>query len=296
MNGFAIIDKPSGITSSDVVIKCRNSLSKAVGCKIKCGHMGTLDPMASGILIVAFGKATRLFDYMLAKVKKYTATFVFGEERDTVDATGNVVKCTQLPKYSEITDFLPNLIGEIMQTPPKFSAVNVNGRRAYDLARAGKDFEISAKKVNIFAIEILDKVLSGQLCCQLKVSVSCGGGTYIRSICADLAESCESSAYMSELVRDGCAGFDLSDAVSLEQFMAKPLDNVRDIGELLSQIAPIVDIDGEQYAKLKNGVAVESSFEDGLYGAYYRQKARFIIKVDGGKAKSVCFLDDNTNE
>ena len=164
MNGFTVINKGLGLSSSDVVIKCRNALSHAINEKTKCGHMGTLDPMAEGVLIVAFGNATRLFDYLLTKEKSYEATFTFGEARDTIDRAGKLIATSQLPKYQSVLDVLPKFVGEISQVPPKYSAVNVNGQRAYDMARAGKEFKLEAKNVTVKDIAILDKTLIGDAC------------------------------------------------------------------------------------------------------------------------------------
>ena len=293
-NCIAIINKPSGISSSDVVIKCRNAFSHAIGKKIKCGHMGTLDPMASGILIVAFGNATRLFDFALKKGKSYIATFTFGEDRDTIDATGEVVKTSNLPVFRRISDILPNFIGNIMQVPPKYSAININGRRAYDLARKGQDFEIQAKEIFIKNIKILDKTLDGELCKDVTLSIECGSGTYIRSICRDIAKSVGSAAYMSKLVRNECAGFELGDkyVVDFEEFLSNPTAFVYDVSLLVDRLMTSINLNEDEYFKIRNGQSVASCEKDGLYSAIYMDKTVFIVEVKEGKAKSICYLGD----
>lgn len=293
MNGFAVINKPLDISSSDVVIKCRNALSKAIGSKIKCGHMGTLDPMASGVLLVAFGNTTRLFDYLLDKEKTYIAKFVFGEERDTLDATGKVVGQADLPEYQHIVDILPDFIGKIDQVPPKFSAVNINGRRAYDMARQGKDFDIKAKKVIIKSIEILDKTLEDSKCKDITMKIVCGGGTYIRSICRDIAYKTNTLGYMQSLIRTECGGFGIEIACSLQDFIDEPQKNVQNTENLLSKIMPIVNISDYEYKKIRNGQSINKKLNDGLYGVKSDNKLCYIIKVQDNTAKSVCYLEDS---
>ncbi|MDE5755854.1 MAG: tRNA pseudouridine(55) synthase TruB [Clostridia bacterium] len=292
MNGFAVINKGLGISSSDVVIKCRNALSRAINEKTKCGHMGTLDPMAEGVLIVAFGNATRLFDYLLSKEKSYEATFTFGEARDTVDRAGNIIATSQLPKYQQVLDVLRKVVGEISQVPPKYSAVNVNGRRAYDMARAGKDFQLEAKKVNVKDITVLDKTFIEDACQDLSVSITCGSGTYIRSLCADIAKEVGVCGYMSKLTRVNCGGYTLEDSVLLSDFVKNPLEYVRNVKGLLQQVMPIIQLDEKTYIKLRNGRCIDSDLEDGTYGVEYNEAICFIINVKRNKAKSVCYLQD----
>lgn len=292
MNGFAVINKPSGISSSDVVIKCRNALSKTIGEKIKCGHMGTLDPMASGVLIVAFGNATRLFDYLLEKTKTYRAVFVFGEERDTLDAEGVVTSTSTLPEYGKLAKVIPQFIGTTSQIPPKYSAVKINGRKAYDLARAGKDFDIKAKEIYIKDIKVLDKTLIDNKCERIELLVECGGGTYIRSLCRDIAYKADTLCYMASLVRTECGEYNIDEAINMQEFIDSPSQFVRPCEQLLAKIMPLVDIDGNQYKKIRNGQTVEVKLSDGLYGAKLQDILCFILKVQENTAKSVCYLED----
>lgn len=292
MNGFAIINKPVDMSSSDVVIKCRNALSKAVNQKIKCGHMGTLDPMASGVLIVAFGNTTRLFDYLLDKKKSYIATFVFGEERDTLDATGKTTGFSGLPEYKDIENAIDSFVGVIEQVPPKFSAVNINGKRAYDLVRSGKEFDIKAKKVRIDKINILGKELIDDKCKEIKLEIVCGGGTYIRSICRDIAYKTNTLAFMSALERTSCGGYSTKESCELKDFLGAPLSNIKDTKELLAKIMPTISLNDIEYKKIRNGQIVKKDISDGLYGAEYNKKLCFIIKACDGQIKSDCFLEE----
>ena len=149
--GFINVDKSSGVTSSSIV----NKLKWLSG--VPCGHMGTLDPLASGVLPVGIGNATRLFDYFLDKEKEYIAEFTFGETSPSLDNTMETVKGGFIPTEEEIKSVLASLCGDIDQMPPKYSAKNVNGQRSYDLARAGVSFELTPKKVRIDEITLLGK-------------------------------------------------------------------------------------------------------------------------------------------
>ncbi|MDE6614649.1 MAG: hypothetical protein K2K24_03980, partial [Clostridia bacterium] len=182
----------------------------------------------------------------------------------------------------------------IMQVPPKYSAVNINGRRAYDLARKGQEFEIKAKEVFIKEIKVLDKTLDGELCNDVTLSIACGSGTYIRSLCRDIAESVGSAAYMSKLVRNECAGFELGDnyVVDFDKFLAEPLKYIQDTSMLVDRLMPSININESEYFKLRNGQSIAIDEKNGLYSVNYMDNLVFIIKIEDGKAKSICYLGD----
>ena len=172
MTGFITVNKAEGVSSAREV----NIIKKLTGTP--CGHLGTLDPMASGVLPVAIGNAARLFDYFLSKKKKYVATFVFGCDSDTLDTTGAVIETgAKIPSLCEIEAVVPYLTGEVLQIPPKYSAKSICGKRGYQLAREGVDFTLPPKKVNIYSIRVLDKVTENSY----SFEIECGGGAYIRS-------------------------------------------------------------------------------------------------------------------
>ena len=176
MTGFITVDKAAGVSSA-----CEVNLIKRLS-GTPCGHMGTLDPMASGVLPVAIGNAARLFDYFLEKKKTYVANFEFGTDSDTLDTTGNIISANGVvPSADEIMRALPSLCGEVLQIPPKFSAKNINGKRGYQLARAGVEFSLPPKKVNIYSIKLLKQISKNTF----SFEIECGGGTYIRSIARD---------------------------------------------------------------------------------------------------------------
>lgn len=209
MNGFLNFYKPSGMSSAYAL----NLIKKRFKGE-KMGHMGTLDPLASGVLPVAFGKSTRLFDYLLDKDKVYKAEFTFGYETDTLDRGGSVIKDNgYLPTIKEIEVVLPSLTGEINQIPPIYSAKNVNGMRSYELARLGVEVELKPKKVVISSIEFLEK--SGEN--SYVFLIKCKGGTYIRSICRDLAYALNTYGTMTALERLQSGIFTKENAFSLEE-------------------------------------------------------------------------------
>lgn len=191
--------------------------------------MGTLDPMACGVLPIAIGKATRLFDYSLDKTKTYVAVFDFGYTTDTLDSTGKeTARDDRIIEKEDILKLLPNLIGDIDQIPPLFSAKNVNGKRAYDLARAGVEFELKPKKVSIYKIELLEKVGKNRY----KFLIQCSSGTYIRAIARDMASAMGTLGSMSYLERTETGVFSLDTSIELntildgkiEDYLMSPID------------------------------------------------------------------------
>ena len=279
--GFFNVDKPSGIVSSTVV----NKLKWLTG--VPCGHMGTLDPLASGVLPVGVGNATRLFDYFLEKEKEYVAEFTFGVDSDTLDSTGNLIYGGRVPTAEEITAVLPEFFGDIMQIPPKYSAKNVNGQRGYDLARAGVEFELPPKKIHIYDMELLGVVDGKEDTYRIKIR--CGGGTYIRSIARDVAAALGTKAVMSALNRTQSGCFYLPDAVpfsvleqdpplaDLERFLI-PTESVLPFADLL-----LTDKENE---RLFNGQRIKVEQEDGLYKIYKDGDFYGIAEVLNGLAKA----------
>lgn len=279
--GLIAINKPRDWTSFDVVNKIKRLL------KIKrVGHLGTLDPMATGVLLVTVGKATKLFDYFQNKKKTYLAKFEFGYETDTLDITGKITKKTDtLPLIDDIKKSINKFIGEIEQVPPKYSAKNINGKRAYQLARNNEEFELKPKLVKIDDIKIVD--YSNNI---LTVIISCGSGTYIRSICRDLAEKLNSYATMIELVRTDVGRINLKNCVNIQEldennilkYIIK-LDKVLDI--------PIFSNNSQTTSKLLNGQIIDTEYNDGLYKLNDSMDTIAIINVKNNRAKMSIFLD-----
>ena len=278
--GFFNVDKPSGLTSSTVVNKCKWLTATP------CGHMGTLDPLASGVLPVGVGNATRLFDYFLEKEKEYIAEFTFGVSSDTLDSTGELTFGGSIPSESEILSVLPKLVGEIDQIPPKYSAKNINGHRGYELARAGVEFELPAKRVKIFGVELLGRGDSEN---SFRFKINCGGGTYIRSIARDLAFALETNAVMSALHRTKSGVFEIKNAIpfsllqqdlpveELEKYLI-PTESVLPFEKLL--------LTKKNSERIFSGMAVETDEKDGLYKLYKEEVFYGIAQVQNGMAKA----------
>lgn len=259
MTGFITVDKAAGVSSA-----CEVNLIKRLS-GTPCGHMGTLDPMASGVLPVAIGNAARLFDYFLEKKKTYVANFEFGTDSDTLDTTGNIISANGVvPSADEIMRALPSLCGEVLQIPPKFSAKNINGKRGYQLARAGVEFSLPPKKVNIYSIKLLKQISENTF----SFEIECGGGTYIRSIARDLGKKLETCAVMSALVRAKSGCFTLENAVRTSRLTA---ENLSDFIIATDSVLPFESIypDKNDAKKLFNGLSVPCELSDGIYKIYF---------------------------
>ena len=253
INGFFCINKPAGWTSADVVAVLRGALCKATGKKVKVGHMGTLDPMASGVLVVAAGKATRLFNILTDKKKGYVCSMKFGAETDTLDAEGTEVAQTGvLPRVDELISVMRGFIGDIYQLPPAFSAKSVNGVKAYKLARAGREVTLKEALVHIYAI---DEAREMDFC------VDCGSGTYIRSLCRDIARKCNSLGTMTALERVYSGNFRLEHAADIDSVRANALDFLIPLKKALEGMFPVVELEREWRKKFTNGVAVPTQAE-----------------------------------
>ena len=265
INGFVNISKPEDMTSSDVVCIVRGIFSRTTGEKCKAGHTGTLDPLASGVLPVALGKSTRLFDYLLSKKKRYSAVFRFGETTDTLDRGGKLTESGgRVPDLREIREVLPSFVGEIDQLPPIYSAKSVDGKRAYDLARQGKPVSLAEKTVVVDSID----VAATDNPREFAFAIQCGAGTYIRALARDIAAKLGTVAYMTSLVRTASGIFTLENAVTLDALKESPLQFVLPVDFPLND-SPAVSLSAECSALAKNGVPVdlraagcETSFAD----------------------------------
>jgi len=276
MKGFINIIKPSGITSAGVVNAVKRKFN------IKCGHMGTLDPMASGILPVGLGKASRLFQYMLDKEKEYIANFKFGLLTDTLDTTGKVEKTTEfIPSKSQIIDALKYFIGNISQVPPKYSAKCISGKRGYQLARSGVEFELAPKIVNIIDFSFISQISEDEF----SFKIRCKGGTYIRSLARDLGEKLGSLAIMSKLDRTTCGVFNYNNGIAYEDFInADNLDKYIIKPEDTISFGSIV-LTEKQATKLINGVYEKGEYQDGIYKVFFKEEFLGVGTVIDGILK-----------
>lgn len=275
-SGFINLNKPSGISSAAAVAKVKRLTH------MPCGHMGTLDPMASGVLPVAVGNASRLFDYLLNKEKIYRAVFRFGEETDTLDAMGTVLQSgKKVPNESEINDKLHLFVGEIEQVPPAYSAKSVNGVRAYQLARQGKEVKLAAKKVRISKVVLTERVTEDSF----EFRITCGGGTYIRSLARDIAQACGTVAVMTSLVREKSGYFTLENSISPEELTEENWEGQLIASDLVFDM-PSVDFDGKDAQKMRNGLALEFQGGDGEYKLYFDDDFYGIAKAEKGQIRA----------
>lgn len=277
--GFFNVDKPSGITSGAVVNKCKWLTG------VPCGHMGTLDPLASGVLPVGIGNATRLFDYFLQKEKIYVAEFTFGVTSDTLDSTGELIYGGDIPTLSDVQSVLPDLVGDVMQIPPKYSAKNVNGKRGYELARAGVEFELSPKQVRIESVDCLGKSDNANA---YLFRIKCGGGTYIRSIARDMASLLGTQAVMSSLRREQSGIFTLGNSIPyalLEQDL--PVSELEKYLIKTDGVLPYstLTLTEKQERSFYNGAPTQVDEQDGLYKIYNKDGFYGIAQVLGGNVK-----------
>ncbi len=208
-NGFAVLDKPVGVTSHSFL----SSMARRLGPRVKSGHAGTLDSFASGVLICLFGRYTRLSDYFMCASKGYDADVLLGEETDTLDPSGRVVASAAPPSLAALEAALPSFRGDILQAPPAFSSVHIDGRRAYELALRGEAVEPKARPVTIGSLELLS--YDGRMA---RLRVACSKGTYIRSLARDLGLAAGSRGRLQALRRTFSGPFAVESAVPPEAF------------------------------------------------------------------------------
>lgn len=234
MDGILNIYKEKGFTSHDVVAKLRGILKMK-----RIGHTGTLDPDAEGVLPVCLGTATRLCDMLTDKVKAYRAVMVFGVATDTEDMTGQVIKEAPVrSKEEDLMRVLPKFIGIYEQIPPMYSAIKVEGKKLYELAREGKVIERQGRPVTIYSIRV-DNVVSGEngYLREATITVECGKGTYIRSLCRDIGEALDTCACMKSLIRTKSGQFELAESIKLSE-----VERYRDEGTLLEHLVSVEQV------------------------------------------------------
>ena len=216
-----LINKPDRMTSFGVVARIRRKLSEQEGKKVKVGHTGTLDPFATGLLIILTHKATKLSDTFLKLDKWYEATIELGKSSTTGDPEGKITthEVTKIPTREEVEAVCRKFIGQITQTLPAFSAIKINGKRAYQLAREGKQIEMPSRQVEIYALEILDYQYP-----TLKIRTHVSSGTYIRTLGEDIGKALTTSAYLTALCRIQVGPYKIDDAITLDDFMSENLE------------------------------------------------------------------------
>ncbi len=300
ISGWINLNKPAGMTSNDALMKLKRGLGFP-----KIGHAGTLDPLASGVLPVALGEATKLVSYMMEDDKVYLFTVTWGEQRTTDDNEGEVMVSSDVrPTEDQIRATLPAFIGRIMQKPPTFSAIKIDGQRAYDLARAGKEFEIEARPIDVYELDLVrfDEATA-------TFRAVCGKGTYVRSLARDIARKLGTYGYVSTLIREAVGPFSLETAISLD-ITGQNDDNsalesaVLPVETVLDDI-PVLSVNDQEAVRLKNGqkltfiarpqmqrlldagLQVGQGTEPGIAIAMYQGKPLAILEVAGVEAQPV---------
>ncbi len=260
MDGYINVLKPPGMTSA-AVVGCVKRLSGA-----RCGHLGTLDPEAAGVLPVMLGRATKLFDVLVDKQKRYVAEIAFGAATDTQDAQGAAVQTGEnYPSYSDIQAALPRFLGDILQAPPAYSALKQGGVPLYKLARRGEAVETQPRTVTISSIDLLRETKNhGAL-----LRVACGKGTYIRTLCHDIGQALGCPAHMRFLLREQSGAFDLSTARTLEELRENLADALLPPDWALSHL-PARDVDPAYEKPCANGVALPECAFSGEPAALFR--------------------------
>ncbi len=271
MNGILLIDKPEGWTSNDVVQKLRGMLRER-----RIGHSGTLDPMATGLLVVFVGRATRAVEFAEQHDKRYVAGLRLGQTTDTQDITGNTLTSSEdLPADEELKAALENFKGEISQIPPMYSAIKVNGQRLYEIARKGGEVERKARNIKIHSLDLLGKQDDDYL-----LDVRCSKGTYIRTLCHDLGNSLGCGGCMSSLRRVEAGRFSLENAVTLETVQdyvnQGKADKLLMPVDRLFNYCPDCSVNEAQEKKLRCGNYIDVKLNDGEYRVY-SQSGEFLL-------------------
>lgn len=282
MNGILIIDKPSGWTSQDVCSKLRGVFHEK-----RVGHGGTLDPMATGVLPVFLGRATRAAQFSENSDKAYLAGMRLGITTDTQDITGNILDEKPVSvTENELLSVLPRFTGRIEQIPPMYSAVKIGGKKLYELARKGRELERSPRQITVKSIDVSD--FTGTECI---LSVACSKGTYIRTLINDIGSALGCGAAMSSLRRTKAGGFGISDSVPLLELIesddASRLSHVRPVESIFASY-PALSVGGPMLARALNGNEFKTDAHDGKYRVY-SDTGDFILfgEARGGVMRTV---------
>lgn len=284
MKGIINLYKPRGITSSNAVVECR----KILGVKT-IGHMGTLDPAGEGVLLLGVGKATRLFDFYLHKDKVYDAEFDFGYETDTLDGDGIIAQKTDnLPNMRDILSVLPDFMGKQLQVPPQYSAKSVGGVRAYKYAREGKEISLPACEIEIFNIELLNQTKANTY----MFRIHCSSGTYIRSICRDMAKRLNTLATMVSIKRIRCGNFSSGNSITLDELRQRKESALISVEKAIEQL-PSIELPENNYSDLINGIKIKYAKNTQTPFALYCKKELFgIADIINGIIKIKTYLRD----
>ena len=281
MSGILLVDKPAGWTSHDVVGRQRRMTGQR-----RIGHSGTLDPMATGLLVVFLGRATRAVEFAEGHDKAYTALLRPGVVTDTLDTTGAVLATSpERPTLSELEAALPRFRGEIEQLPPMYSALKYNGKKLYEIARAGGEVERKPRPVTIYRLEC-----TGERDGDFVLEVECSKGTYIRTLCDDIGRALGCGACMSGLRRTRAGGFDVRDALTIEEIERRGAENCLLPVDALFAGRPVVLLkDARAEKALRNGMDVRFDADFAGECRVYAESGEFLAlcRAEGGALKTI---------
>ena len=275
MNGIIIINKPKGCTSHDIVYKVKKLFNE------KVGHTGTLDPMAEGVLPILIGKGTLLSKYLINHDKKYIVKLQLGIKTDTADSEGNMIEehqvNTELLNEENIRQILKSFIGKQEQIPPIYSAIKVNGKKLYEYARKGQEVELKPRQIEIYDMKLIKYSIEEK---QIEFEVFCGKGTYIRSLCEDIAKKFKTVGYMKELKRIQVGDFKIENSITIDE-LEKNISNEEFLNNKIISIEKLFDeknsieLDDRKLQLFLNGVKLTQKYDEGIYKIYNKNK-KFI--------------------
>lgn len=262
MDGIIIINKPKNCTSHDIVRKAKRIFNE------KVGHTGTLDPNATGVLPLLIGKGTQIAKYIINHDKTYEAVLQLGEKTDTADVEGKILEIKEVPKENlqqeNVEKVLNSLIGKQEQTPPIYSAIKVKGKKLYEYARKGENVEIQPRMIEIYDIELIQVNSKNRT---IEFRVHCSKGTYIRTLCENIAEKLDTVGYMKELNRTQVGEFKIEDSITIEELEKFTYNNFITI-EKFFDMCKNINLNEKKLQLFLNGVQLSYNLDDGIYKIY----------------------------
>lgn len=282
MNGILLIDKPKEYTSHDVV-----AIVKKIS-KEKVGHTGTLDPNATGVLPLLVGKATQISKYLINHDKTYIATLKLGIKTDTADGEGNIIEEQDISQVSirkePIEKALTEMIGKQEQVPPMYSAIKVNGKKLYEYAREGKQVELKARKIEIYDTKLLEYNLQEA---EVIFEIACSKGTYIRTVCEEIAKKLNTVGYMKELRRTRVGDFEIENTIAIDILKNKPgkLENAIISIEKFFKEKEKLELSSKELQLFLNGVKLDNNNKDELYRIYNNNQFIGLGIVENNRLK-----------
>lgn len=283
MNGIIIINKPKGCTSHDIVYKVKKIFNE------KVGHTGTLDPMAEGVLPILIGKGTLVSKYLMNHDKKYIVKLQLGIKTDTADSEGKVIEektvDAKLLNEENIINVLKTFLGKQEQIPPIYSAIKVNGKKLYEYARKGQEVDLKPRQIEIYDIKLIRYSVEEK---QIEFEVFCGKGTYIRSLCEDIATKFETVGYMKELKRIQVGDFKIENSITIDE-LERNIENGDFIADKVISVEKLfmengcIGLDDRKLQLFLNGVKLTQNCDDGVYKVYDKNHEFVGIGVVEGR-------------